>query len=128
MLDSNTFYLNEYQHYQEIVERNWEMNKATMRENVVGLAYKIMLQDVDTDTFNLAFQDYVDDDYKFELLLSWLDDIEKGNCEKTLKDSLIIEALDAAVFCLYDCEIEEILEDDESYGTQIRQMVMEVGL
>lgn len=129
MLCGNTFYLNEYEHKQFNLEKEWEMSKQTKREKCVELARKIVLQDVDVNTFNLTFGYYIDySEDKYEWIIATLEDIEKGVCDEILKGAIIREALEGACWCLYDCELEEILDDRVSEQKQISGLISQVNL
>lgn len=129
MLDSNSFYLNEYLHQQDINEGIWQMTKNEKRSYCATLAANILLQQVDIHTFELAFgENYINhSEDKYEWLISTLEDIELGICDPVLMRAFVTEALDAAAFCLYDCELEELLDDRLAQAPQIEKLIDEVG-
>jgi len=128
-LDSNTYYLNEYLFQQDTLQREWDMTKADKRDSCVELARKILLQEVDNYTFNIAFGRYINDsDEKYEWILSVLEDIENRECDLELQRAITIEALESAAYCLFDVELEELLDARSLEQIQIDSMVVEVGL
>lgn len=128
MLDSNTYYLNEHLYNLDKLQSNWDMSKDIKRGEVVELASKILLQTVDQHTFEIAFAEHymnISED-KFEWLISSLEDIEEGICDPKLKRAFIIEALEAACWCLHGVELEEIYEDFEQFDGMITEVDLEL--
>lgn len=125
MQDHLTFDLNQYYLKQEHLEKEWNMTMQSKQHEVVSLAKKILKQEVDTYTFELAFgKDYINvSDDAYEFLISSLEDIEYGRgIDCKLKHSLAYAALEAAAYSLYDCELEEITPADENAN----RLVLEV--
>lgn len=103
-------------HFEEV----WVNDLDNKRIEVIDLAKRILNQDVDTYTFEVAFSgDFdFDDESDFEVLMTVLADIESGSySDLKLTHFVVMLALDAAAFCLYDLGIEELLSDsyDELY-------------
>lgn len=125
---SNSYYLQEHYFHQEQLEKEWEMNKSDNRDKVVELARKILLQECDTHTFDVAFgKAFIDvSEDQHEFLLTSLEEIELGICDEGIKSQLILLALDAAAFCLFDCELEEFY--DHSIDLVLMVQDVEEGL
>lgn len=101
------------------------MTMKDKQHEVISLAKKILKQDVDTYTFELAFgKDYINvSDDAYEFLISSLEDIEYGRgIDCKLKHSLAHAALEAAAFVLHDCELMEIIPAEENAN----RLVLEV--
>lgn len=129
MLDSNYYHLNEYLHNQDKAQANWDMSKDIKRGEIVDLASEILLQKVDQVTFEVAFAEHymnISED-KFEWLLAKLEEIEHGTCDHRLKQAFIIEALEAACWCLYGVELDEVYDNSEQLGCMITEVELELS-
>jgi hypothetical protein len=109
MLDSNTFYLNEYEHSQSILETQWENTMKEKQEAVVELAIKLIKQETTVELFNWVFSEYVDSD-DINLFYDDLAAIQTGSLPIWFDKTYIIPvALEGSCMSLYDCELDEIV-------------------
>ena len=111
MLDSNTFYLNQYEHNEMIREQQWENTMIEKQEAVVELAIKLIKREVDDELFNWVFAEYLDneesdiDNFNFSLEMLICGDTSDYH----LESDVIQCALDGSCKSLYDCELDEIV-------------------
>lgn len=117
MLDSNTHYLNEYEHNQAILEKDWELSKSEKQEAVIAYAIKIMVRLVPEEVFHWVFKDYyVENDdgeniYNSDFTEA-LDNWNFGFCEHSVMIYTIAEkALTMACELLYDVEVDEVFDN-----------------
>lgn len=117
MLDSNTHYLNSYEHNQSLLEQQWELSLPEKQEAVIAYACKIMERLVPQEVFHWVFKDYyVENDDGVNIYNSdfteALDNWNLGFCEDTVMISTIAEkALTMACELLYDVEVDEVFDD-----------------
>jgi hypothetical protein len=117
MLCSNTHYLNEYEHNQALLEKDWELSKSEKQEAVIAYAIKIMVRLVPEEVFHWVFKDYyVENDdgeniYNSDFTEA-LDNWNFGFCEYSVMIYTIAEkALTMACELLYDVEVDEVFDN-----------------
>jgi hypothetical protein len=140
MLDSNTHYLNEYEHNQSLLETQWELSPPEKQEAVIAyackieavIAYacKIMEGLVDSEEFAWVFSEYYEDsDFDGDIYVDGfeeaLDNWNLGNppseeleCEMLWK--ITHSALDGASQSLYNIEFEELFDN---LGAAIKEVI-----
>ena len=117
MLDSNTHYLNEYEHNQAILEKDWELSKPEKQEAVIAYAIKIMVRLVPEEVSHWVFKEYYveNDDGENIYNSDFTEALENWNlgfCEDTVMIYTIAEkALTMACELLYDVEIDEVFDN-----------------
>ncbi len=105
--------LNNYELKQELLEKQWGYDLANKQEAVIELAKKILSEDTDTNTFDLAFQSFRESDDEWEILISSLEQIQSDTIsDQKMAEFLVGLALDAAAYCLYSAELQELYSDD----------------
>ena len=62
MLDSNTYYLNDYEHQQDIAEREYYLSLGEKYYDVIDYAIEIMSGKAHEDDFHMAFSRYYCED------------------------------------------------------------------
>lgn len=121
MLDSNTHYLNGYEHNQSLQETQRENAIPEKQEAVVELAIKLLKNEVTPELFSWVFCDYLDKDEDSEVETFYNDMriiIEGGNT--FTRHEIISDALTGACQSLYDCELEEIeLHAQRNWGKMV---------
>ena len=110
MLCSNTQALSDYEHNQDLLDKQWELALPNKQEAVVELAIKLIKQETTVELFNWVFSDYIDDSEETcEHLYYVLEGLTCGDVSDYYSESTILQiALEGACQSLYDCELEEI--------------------
>lgn len=110
MLDENTYYLNQYENKQDILEEEWNMTLSEKKEKVIEFAIKIIEGSVDCTVFDLAFEKtffFSDESYEVfgeqrsKLLIG-----EDG--DEATQRAIIEQALETSCFCLYDTDLDDV--------------------
>lgn len=120
MLDSNTHYLNDYEHNQSLQATQWENSLPEKREAVIEYAIKIMEGLVDNKEFNYVFNEfYEDSDFDGDIYTDAFDEaLDNWNRGVAPSDELEAEmlwkiaftALDGASHLLYDIDFEDLFD------------------
>jgi len=118
MLDANTYYLNEYEHSQSILERDWELSKPQKCDDVIEYAKKIMEGLVSRQEFAWVFNDfYIDSDFDGDIYVDGFQEaLDKWNLGEdfTTQDeidmiwSIAKSSLEGASHVLFDVELDEL--------------------
>lgn len=121
MLDSNTHYLNSYEHNQSLLETQWELSLPEKQEAVITYACKIMEGLVDSEEFAWVFAEYYEDsDFDGNIYVDGFEDaLDNYNLGQPPSDEIEYEmlwkiahtSLDGASQILYDTEFEEIFDN-----------------
>lgn len=134
MLDANTYYLNEYEHSQSILERDWELSKPQKCDDVIEYAKKLMEGLVSKQEFAWVFtRFYVDSDFDGDIFLdgfmqalkAWRDGLDFTNEEVQWLQGIAEDALNGASLILFDVELEE-LTIEVNGKDNLKQMIDEV--
>lgn len=109
MLCSNTQALSDYEHNQDLLDKQWELALPNKQEAVVELAIKLIKQETTPELFNWVFSEYIDSD---DINLFY-DDLTFIQIESTpiwfTESEIVLSALEGACLSLYDCELDEIV-------------------
>lgn len=131
MLDENSWYLNEYMFQQDKLEEDWIMSLEEKQDKVVELAVKIIQQDVNNETFCIAFeQEFLQTDEDEAILFQVLEDLVGNNdasgYDPDLQDFVVELVLEAACFCLYDTNLDDVFPEDyqEAFDRVYEQLVV----
>jgi len=118
MLDANTYYLNEYEHSQSILERDWELSKPQKCDDVIEYAKKIMEGLVSKQEFAWVFNDfYLDGDFDGDIYADGFQEaLDKWNLggDFTTQDeidmiwSIAKASLEGSSHILFDVELDEL--------------------
>lgn len=121
MLDSNTHYLNDYEHNQSLLETQWELSLPEKREAVIAYACKIMEGLVSNQEFNYVFAEFYEDsdddgdiytDGFCEALDNWGDGVPpEDELEAEMLYKIAHSSLEGAAQNLYDIEWEELFDN-----------------
>jgi hypothetical protein len=103
----------------------------SQQQNIVSLANKIIMQDIDKNTFELAFGSAFDFDSEddYDVLINCLTDIangEEANIKSEFLDYIVGLALDGAAYCLYDKPIEQFYDNFTTYQEMVDGVLVEV--
>ena len=130
MLDSNTHYLNSYEHNQSLLETQWELSLPEKQEAVITYACKIMEGLVDSEEFAWVFSEYYEDsDFDGNIYVDGfegaLDNWNAGitpSCELEYEMlwKIAHSALDGASQILYDIEFESLFDN---LGKAIKEVI-----
>lgn len=131
MLDENSWYLNEYMFQQDKLEEDWIMSLEEKQDKVVELAVKIIQQDVNNETFCIAFeQEFLQTDEDEVTLFQVLEDLvgitDASGYDPELQDFVVELALEAACFCLYDANLDDVFPEDyqEAFDRVYEQLIV----
>lgn len=110
MLDENTYYLNQYENKQSVLEEEWNMSLPEKREKVIEFAIKIIEGSVDCTVFDLAFEKtFFFDEEAYELFTEQRAKLIIGEDGDEVTQRVIIEqALETSCFCLYDTDLDDV--------------------
>ena len=118
MLDSNTHYLNSYEHNQSLLEQQWELSLPEKQEAVIAYAKKIMEGLVDSEEFAWVFSEYYEDsDFDGDIYVDGFQEaLDKWNLGEdfTTQDeidmiwSIAKASLDGSSHILFDVELDEL--------------------
>ena len=121
MLDSNTHYLNSYEHNQSLLETQWELSLPEKQEAVIAYACKIMEGLVDYEEFAWVFAEYYEDsDFDGNIYVDGFDEaLDNWNLGNPPSEELEYEmlwkiahtSLDGASQILYDTEFESLFDN-----------------
>lgn len=121
MLDSNTHYLNSYEHNQSLLEQQWELSLPEKQEAVIDYAIKIMEGLVSNEEFNYVFSEFYEDsdddgdiytDGFCEALDNWGDGVPpEDELEAEMLYKIAHSSLEGAAQTLYDVEWEELFDN-----------------
>ena len=121
MLDSNTHYLNSYEHNQSLLETQWELSLPEKQEAVIAYACKIMEGLVDSEEFAWVFAEYYEDsDFDGNIYVDGFDEaLDNWNLGNPPSEELEYEmlwkiahtSLDGASQILYDTEFESLFDN-----------------
>jgi len=121
MLDSNTHYLNSYEHNQSLLEQQWELSLPEKQEAVIAYAKKIMEGLVDSEEFAWVFSEYYEDsDFDGDIYVDGFEEaLDNYNLGNPPSDELEYEmlwkiahtSLDGASQILYDIEFESLFDN-----------------
>ena len=130
MLDSNTHYLNSYEHNQSLLETQWELSLPEKQEAVITYACKIMEGLVDSEEFAWVFAEYYEDsDFDGDIYVDGfeeaLDNYNLGNppsdeIEYEMLWKIAHSALEGASQLLYDIEWEDLFDN---LGSTIKKVI-----
>lgn len=123
--------LSNHERHCDQLESKWVSDLDNKRIEVIDLAKRILDQDVDMYTFDTAFGSKFDfdDESDYEVLMIALAEIECGNySDLKLINFIVLLALDAAAYCLYDLEISELLSDYYDELDMANEVLDEVDL
>ena len=130
MLDSNTHYLNSYEHNQSLLETQWELSLPEKQEAVIAYACKIMEGLVDYEEFAWVFSEYYEDsDFDGDIYVDGfeeaLDNYNLGNppsdeIEYEMLWKIAHSALEGASQLLYDIEWEDLFDN---LGSTIKKVI-----
>lgn len=120
MLDSNTHYLNDYEHNQCLQVTQWELSLPEKQEAVIEYSKKIMEGLVDKKEFNYVFHEFYEDsdfdgDIYTDAFEEALDNWNMGiapSCEleSEMLWKITFTALDGASHILYDTDFEDLFD------------------
>lgn len=118
MLDSNTHYLNSYEHNQSLLEQQWELSLPEKQEAVIAYAKKIMEGLVSKQEFAWVFNDfYLDGDFDGDIYVDGFQEaLDKWNLGEdfTTQDeidmiwSIAKASLEGSSHILFDVELDEL--------------------
>jgi hypothetical protein len=121
MLDSNTHYLNSYEHNQSLLETQWELSLPEKQEAVIAYACKIMEGLVSNQEFNYVFAEFYEDSdddgdiYNTDFIEArnnWLlGDPPEDELEAEMLWKIAHSALEGASQLLYDIEFESLFDN-----------------
>ena len=121
MLDSNTYHLNNYEHNQVMLEKQWELSLPEKQEAVIEYAKKLMEGLVDKEEFRWVFAEYYEDsDFDGDIYVDGfeeaLDNWNMGlhpasELEYEMLWRIIHSAIDGAAQILYDVEWEDLFDN-----------------
>ena len=121
MLDSNTHYLNSYEHNQSLLEQQWELSLSEKQEAVIAYACKIMEGLVDSEEFAWVFSEYYEDsDFDGNIYVDGFEEaLDNWNLGNPPSEELEYEmlwkiahtSLDGASQILYDIEFESLFDN-----------------
>lgn len=130
MLDSNTHYLNIYEHNQSLLETQWELSLPEKREAVIAYAKKIMEGLVDSEEFAWVFAEYYEDsDFDGDIYVDGfeeaLDNYNLGNppseeLEYEMLWKIAHSGLEGTSQILYDTEFESLFDN---LGAAIKKVI-----
>lgn len=130
MLDSNTHYLNSYEHNQSLLETQWELSLPEKQEAVIAYACKIMEGLVDSEEFAWVFSEYYEDsDFDGDIYVDGfeeaLDNYNLGNppseeLEYEMLWKIAHSGLEGASQILYDTEFESLFDN---LGAAIKKVI-----
>ena len=130
MLDSNTHYLNSYEHNQSLLETQWELSLPEKQEAVIAYACKIMEGLVDYEEFAWVFAEYYEDsDFDGNIYVDGFDEaLDNWNLGNPPSDEIEYEmlwkiahsALEGASQLLYDIEWEDLFDN---LGSTIKKVI-----
>lgn len=130
MLDSNTHYLNSYEHNQSLLEQQWELSLPEKQEAVIDYAIKIMEGLVSNEEFNYVFSEFYEDsdddgdiytDGFCEALDNWSQGLSpKDELEAEILYKIAHSSLEGASKNLYDIEWEELFDN---LGSTIKKVI-----
>lgn len=121
MLDSNTHYLNSYEHNQSLLEQQWELSLPEKQEAVIDYAIKIMEGLVSNEEFNYVFSEFYEDsdddgdiytnDFN-EARNNWLlGNSPEDELEAEMLWKIAHSSLEGASQLLYDTEFESLFDN-----------------
>lgn len=131
MIDSNSYFLDEYHSNQDSLEHQWVVSLPEVRENVCEYAIKLLRGLCDESEFEYTFIQYIKDtdDYGYveyaDKFNQVLDDWQTDNLDPEDLDYLqgiILASLSGAASIIYDKDIMDVCED----GYRISDLVKEV--
>ena len=130
MLDSNTHYLNSYEHNQSLLETQWELSLPEKQEAVIAYACKIMEGLVDSEEFAWVFSEYYEDsDFDGDIYVDGfeeaLDNYNLGNppseeLEYEMLWKIAHTALSGASEINYDTSFEDLFDN---LGAAIKKVI-----
>lgn len=130
MLDSNTHYLNIYEHNQSLLETQWELSLPEKQEAVIAYACKIMEGLVDSEEFAWVFSEYYEDsDFDGDIYVDGfeeaLDNYNLGNppseeLEYEMLWKIAHTALSGASEINYDTSFEDLFDN---LGAAIKKVI-----
>lgn len=130
MLDSNTHYLNIYEHNQSLLETQWELSLPEKQEAVIAYAKKIMEGLVDSEEFAWVFAEYYEDsDFDGDIYVDGFEEaLDNYNLGQPPSDEIEYEmlwkiahsALEGASQLLYDIEWEDLFDN---LGAAIKKVI-----
>jgi hypothetical protein len=130
MLDSNTHYLNSYEHNQSLLETQWGLSLPEKQEAVIAYACKIMEGLVDSEEFAWVFSEYYEDsDFDGDIYVDGFEEaLDNWNLGNPPSEELEYEmlwkiahtALDGASQILYDIEFESLFDN---LGKTIKEVI-----
>lgn len=130
MLDSNTHYLNSYEHNQSLLETQWELSLPEKQEAVIAYAKKIMEGLVDSEEFAWVFAEYYEDsDFDGDIYVDGFEEaLDNYNLGQPPSDEIEYEmlwkiahsALEGASQLLYDIEWEDLFDN---LGAAIKKVI-----
>ena len=121
MLDSNTYYLNEYEINSALLEQQWELDLPNKREAVIEYCKKIMEGLISNEEFNYVFSEFYEDCdgdqdiYNTEFVTAinnWNSGVEPSDeLEYEMLWKIVHSSLEGASQILYDVEFEELFDN-----------------
>ena len=134
MIDSNSYFLDEYHSHQDRLEHQWVISLPEVREAVCEYAKKLLKGLCDESEFEYAFIEYIKDsgDYDFvgyqdkfdRVLDDWLtDNLDPEDLDYL--QGIVLAAIEGSAMILYDKDIHDICEDGYKISDLINEVISE---
>ena len=118
MLDSNTNYLNNYEHNQTILEKEWETTLKDKQEEVMDLAVKLLTLDCNQELFCWVFCGYLDkEDDEVDSFYGKLETLNTSGGYLAIEGigGIARTALEGSCESLFDTEFDVIFENQSDW-------------
>lgn len=118
MLDSNTYYLNQYEHNQSILEEQWEITLKDKQDEAIDLAVKLLTLDCNQELFCWVFCEYLNEEENdVDAFYNKLEELSTSKGYLTIEGigEIARTALEGACESLFDTEFDVIFENQSDW-------------